>query len=140
MMQNSWCIADTGWPSIHYNVFSCLTCRKQPAKEPMADIQKRLEKAEKYLQKGKQQDALGEYLEILKEFPAHEGARQTAADLCLTLGRNDEAAEMFSALFDKYASSNDSAKAVVQFKKLIKVGNPTVDQKFRFAQFNERSD
>src|SRR6266481_7469291 len=102
----------------------------------MADIQKRLEKAEKYLQKGKQQEALTEYMEILKEYPSNESARQTAADICLTLGKNEEAAELLSVLFDKYAASGDSPKAIVQFKKLIKVGNPTNDQKFRFAQFN----
>lgn len=106
----------------------------------MADIQKRLEKAEKYLQKGKQQEALTEYMEILKEYPANESARQTAADICLTLGLNEEAAELLTVLFDKYAASGDSSKAIVQFKKLIKVGNPTNDQKFRFAQFNEKSD
>ena len=38
----------------------------------MADLQKRLEKAEKYLQKGKTRDALNEYLGILEEDPNND--------------------------------------------------------------------
>src|SRR5689334_12599296 len=39
------------------------------AAAPMSDTSKRLEKAEKYLQKGRQADALVEYMEALREDP-----------------------------------------------------------------------
>ena len=71
----------------------------------MADIQKRLEKAEKYLQKGKQEDALEEYLEILEEDPNNEKVRQTAADISVAIDRNAEACTLLSALFDPNALS-----------------------------------
>ncbi|MCU1308577.1 MAG: diguanylate cyclase with sensor [Acidobacteriaceae bacterium] len=106
----------------------------------MADIQKRLEKAEKYLQKGKQEDALEEYLEILEDDPNNEKVRQTAADISVALGRNAEACTLLSALFDHQAEVGDQPKAIVNYKKLAKLGTPTVDQTFRFSQFIEKSD
>src|SRR5256885_1349773 len=106
----------------------------------MADIQKRLEKAEKYLQKGKQEDALEEYLKILEDDPNNDGVRQSAADILLSLDRNDEAMELLSTLFDRQAAIGDQAKAIVNYKKLARRGSPTVDQSFKFATFIEKSD
>jgi tetratricopeptide (TPR) repeat protein len=106
----------------------------------MADIQKRLEKAEKYLQKGKQEDALEEYLSILEDDPNNDAVRQSAADISLSLDRNDEAMALLSALFDRQAAIGDQAKAIVNYKKLARRGSPTVDQSFKFATFIEKSD
>src|SRR5512142_521439 len=101
----------------------------------MADIQKRLEKAEKYLQKGKQRDALNEYLEILDEDPNNESVRQNAADLCITLNLTDDAVRLLSASFDRLAQIGDANKAAIVYKKLARLTSPTVDQTFRYAQF-----
>ncbi len=106
----------------------------------MADLQKRLEKAEKYLQKGKQQDALEVYLEILQDDPSQDGVRQTAADLAITLGHNSEAASLLETLFEKQAAIGDQAKAVASYKKLLRLGTATVEQTFRYAQFIEKTD
>ncbi|HUQ49462.1 MAG TPA: hypothetical protein VM056_02015, partial [Terriglobales bacterium] len=105
----------------------------------MADIHKRLEKAEKYLQKGKQADALEEYLKALDEDPGNHAVRQTAADLSVSLG-DSVAAELLSALFDHQAGIGDQAKAVMNFKKLQKVGSPTIDQTFKYSQLIEKTD
>jgi len=106
----------------------------------MADIHKRLEKAEKYLQKGKQADALNEYLYILQDDPGNHAVRQTAADLCITLGENQDAVSLLSDLFDHFAEIGDQAKAVVTYKKMARLGSPSVDQTFRYSQFIEKSD
>lgn len=106
----------------------------------MADIHKRLEKAEKYLQKGKQDDALDEYLKALDEDPNNHTVRQTAADLCINLGHNKEAAELLGQLFDHQAGIGDQAKAVMNYKKLAKAGSPTIDQTFKYSQFIEKTD
>jgi diguanylate cyclase (GGDEF)-like protein len=106
----------------------------------MADIHKRLEKAEKYLQKGKPKDALSEYLAILDDDPNQDTVRQQAADICITLGHNHEACELLSVLFERQATINDHAKAVANYKKLARLGVPTVDQTFRYSQLIEKSD
>jgi len=106
----------------------------------MPDIHKRIEKAEKYLQKGKQEDALNEYLDALDDDPNNEYVRQTAADLCVTLGKSKEAAGLLSDLFNAQAAINDQAKAIANYKKLARLGTPTIDQTFKYAQFIEKSD
>src|SRR5260370_1978256 len=76
---------------------------------PMPDISKRLDKAEKYLQKGKPEAALEEYLAALEEDPKNDQVRQSAADLCLAVGRGSEAATLLSYLFEQEVESNESA-------------------------------
>ncbi len=106
----------------------------------MADISKRLEKAEKYLQKSKPEAALEEYLGILEDEPKNEQVRQTAADLCLALGRNGEAASLLSFLFDQQFEIGDSANGAINYKKLSKLTAPTPLQTFRYAQLIEKKD
>lgn len=106
----------------------------------MADISKRLDKAEKYLQRSKPEAALEEYLAILGEEPNNDQVLQTAADLCLALGRGSEAANLLSQLFEQEARSGDSAKGVVSYKKLAKISVPTPLQTFYYAQLAEKRD
>src|SRR5205823_4064403 len=61
---------------------------------PMSDVAKRLEKADKYLQKGKVEDALEELLRANEDDPNNEPVAQKAADLCVTLNRNADATRL----------------------------------------------
>ncbi len=105
----------------------------------MADVSKRLEKAEKYMQKGKVESALEEYQGILQEEPTHDGARQAAADICVSLNRPGDAAKLLGPLFDHQAAANDATKAGITYKKLQRFTTPTMDQALRFAQLVEKS-
>jgi GGDEF domain-containing protein/tetratricopeptide (TPR) repeat protein len=100
---------------------------------------KRLEKAEKLLWKGKTDEALQEFLSVLREDPRNDVARENAADLCMSLHRNADAAALLGELFERQAESGSTPKAVITYKKLARVANPTVDQTLRFAQLAERS-
>ncbi len=106
----------------------------------MPDISKRLDKAEKYLQRGKPEAALEEYLGILEEEPRNDHVRQAAADLCLALGRGSEAATLFSSLFEQEVEIGDVDKGIVTFKKLAKISVPTALQTFHYAQLVEKKD
>src|ERR1700674_2590125 len=106
----------------------------------MPDISKRLEKAEKYLQKSKPEAALEEYLAVLEEDANNDQVRETAGDLCLALGRTSEAAALFGHLFQQEIKAGDSAKGAVTYKKLAKVVTPTAIQTFHYAQFVEKRD
>lgn len=105
----------------------------------MADVSKRLEKAEKYLQKGKMDSALDEYIGILNDEPNHEGARSAAADICINLNRPGDAAKLLGPLFDRQASIGDIAKANITYKKLQRFTTPTMDQALRFGQLVEKT-
>ena len=106
----------------------------------MPDISKRLDKAEKYLQKGKAEAALDEYLSILDDEPRNEHVRQTAADLCIALGRGPEAVTLLSSMFEQEVEINDVAKGIVTYKKLAKISVPTAVQTFHYARLVEKKD
>ncbi len=106
----------------------------------MADNSKRLEKADRLLQKGKTDAALDEYLAILEDEPRNDKVRQTAADLCLAVGRNREAATLLSYLFEQEIDSGENHKGIVTYKKLAKVGKPTPLQTFHYGQLIEKKD
>ncbi len=105
----------------------------------MPDISKRLERAEKYLQKGKTDSALEEYLHILEEDPGNDAIRQAAADVCVILNRPAEAASLLGTIFEHQAGIGDAAKANITYKKLSRIATPSADQTFRYGQFLEKS-
>jgi len=105
----------------------------------MSDISRRLEKAEKYLQRGKPEAALEEYLAVLEEDPKNDQVRQTAADLCLANGRNSEAVPLLSYLFEEQVRTGDSG-GVSTYKKLVKIAHPTALQSFHYGQLVAKKD
>jgi diguanylate cyclase (GGDEF)-like protein len=106
----------------------------------MADISKRVEKAEKYLQRSKPEAALEEYLNILGDEPRNIQALQAAADLCVLLDRRQQAVELFSTLLEQEFEAGESAKGSVTYKKLCKITTPTPTQTFQYAQLTEKRD
>ena len=105
----------------------------------MQDIAKRLEKADKYLQKGKPDSALEEYLGILEQDPRNDAVRLKAADLCVSLNRTADAFRLLSEVFNQEAAAGDGTRAVITYKRLARLGQPSVEQTLQFAQFVEKS-
>ncbi len=105
-----------------------------------AEVGKRIERAEKLLQKGKTADALEEYLLVLRDDTENDVVRQLAADLCLSLSRNADAVKLLGDLFERQVGVGDATRASLTYKKLARHGNPTWQQKFRFGQLLEGSN
>src|SRR5712692_4442843 len=105
-----------------------------------AEIAKRVERAEKLLQKGKTSDALEEYLQILADDGENEAVRQMAAELCLSLQRTSEAVKLLGELFERQIEAGDATRASLTYKKLARYANPTWSQKVRFGQILEHSN
>jgi diguanylate cyclase (GGDEF)-like protein len=104
------------------------------------EITKRVERAEKLLQKGKPAEALEEYLLVLRDDSENETVRQLTADLCLSLGRITDAVRLLGELFERQMTAGDATRASLTYKKLARHGNPTWEQKFRFGQLLEGSN
>src|SRR5207245_317384 len=102
------------------------------------DISKRLDKAEKYMQRSKPEAALEEYFSILDDEPKNELVRQAAADLCIALDRRPQAVDLLGALLDHEFEAGESAKGSITYKKLAKITTPTPLQTFRYAQLTEK--
>jgi tetratricopeptide (TPR) repeat protein/GGDEF domain-containing protein len=105
-----------------------------------AEVARRVERAEKLLQKGKTAEALEEYLQVLHDDPENDVVRQLAADLCLSLSRNKEAVQLLGELFERQVGAGDATRASLTYKKLARHGSPTWQQKFRFGQLLEGSN
>jgi diguanylate cyclase (GGDEF)-like protein len=105
-----------------------------------AELGKRVERAEKLLQKGKTADALEEYLLVLRDDADNDVVRQLSADLCLSLNRNADAVRLLGDLFERQVGAGDATRASLTYKKLTRHGSPTWQQKFRFGQLLEGSN
>jgi diguanylate cyclase (GGDEF)-like protein len=105
-----------------------------------AELGRRIERAEKLLQKGKAAEALEEYLLVLREDPENDTVRQLSADLCLSQDRTRDAVKLLGELFERQVNTGDATRASLTYKKLARHGNPTWDQKFRFGQLLEGSN
>ncbi|HUM06290.1 MAG TPA: diguanylate cyclase [Terriglobales bacterium] len=111
-----------------------------PENPNRVELARRIDKAEKLLQKGKTADALTEYLQVLQEDPQNDNVRQMAADLCLSLNRGAQAVALLGELFDRQVASADATRASLTYKKLARYTNPTWEQKIRFGQLLEQSN
>jgi diguanylate cyclase (GGDEF)-like protein len=104
------------------------------------EIGKRIERAEKLLQKGKTAEALDEYVLVLRDDLENDVVRQLAADLALSLSRNAEAVRLLGELFERQVAAGDATRASLTYKKLVRHGSPTWQQKYRFGQLLEATN
>jgi diguanylate cyclase (GGDEF)-like protein len=104
------------------------------------EIARRVERAEKLLQKGKTGDALDEYMEVLAGDPQNDNVRQMAADLCLSLQRTAEAVALLGDLFERQIEAGENSRASLTYKKLARYTTPTSMQRIRFGQILETSN
>jgi diguanylate cyclase (GGDEF)-like protein len=105
-----------------------------------AEINRRVERAEKLLQKGKTNDALEEYLQVLAEDPQNDAVRQMAAELCLSQQRTTDAVKLLGELFERQIEAGDATRASLTYKKMARYVNPTWSQKIRFGEILEASN
>jgi diguanylate cyclase (GGDEF)-like protein len=104
-----------------------------------AEITKRVERAEKLLQKGKTAEALDDYLQVLAAEPGNDTVCQMAADLCLSLQRIPQAVKLLGDLFERQVEAGDATRASLTYKKLARFVPPTWEQKLRFGELLEKS-
>jgi diguanylate cyclase (GGDEF)-like protein len=105
-----------------------------------AEISKRIERAEKLLQKGKTDTALEEYLQVLAADPTNDSICQMAADLSLSLQRIPEAVTLLGGMFERQIQAGDATRASLTYKKLARFVNPTWEQKVRFGELLENNN
>jgi diguanylate cyclase (GGDEF)-like protein len=104
------------------------------------EITKRVERAEKLLQKGKTAEALDEYMQVLAADPGNDTITQMAADLSLSLQRIPQAVNLLGGMFDRQVKVGDATRASLTYKKLARFANPTWDQKMRFGELLENTN
>lgn len=85
-----------------------------------ADVSKQLERAKKFLEKNRVEDAIEAYLAVLEEAPQHVEASQALGDLYSRIEQPDRAAVYYGHLFDLLVEPRDETKALALYNRFLK--------------------
>ncbi len=91
-----------------------------------ADISKHLDRAKRFLEKNRVEDAIEAYLAVLDESPAHAEATQALGDLYTRLNQPDRAAVYYGLFFDLLVEPRDETKALAIYNRFLR--NSAVQQ------------
>src|SRR5450432_837184 len=91
-----------------------------------ADIGKHLDRAKRFLEKNRVEDAIEAYLAVLEEAPQHQEATQALGDLYARTDQPDRAAVYYGMLFDLLIEPREEIKALAIFNRFLRAS--TVQQ------------
>src|SRR5258707_13542392 len=87
-----------------------------------ADVSKHLDRAKRFLEKNRVEDAIEAYLAVLDEMPQHQEATQALGDLYARMDQPDRAAVYYGLLFDLLVDPKDETKALAIYNRFLRVG------------------
>jgi diguanylate cyclase (GGDEF)-like protein len=87
-----------------------------------ADVNKLLDRAKRFLEKNRVEDAITAYLEVLAEAPQHQEATQALGDLYARAEQPERAAEHYGRLFDLLIEPKDETKALAIYNRFLRSG------------------
>ena len=87
------------------------------------DINKHLDRAKRFLEKNRVEDAIEAYLSVLDEAPQHQEATQALGDLYARMEQPDRAAVYYGMLFDLLIEPRDENKALAIYNRFLRSGD-----------------
>jgi diguanylate cyclase (GGDEF)-like protein len=84
------------------------------------DVNKHLERAKKFLEKNRVEDAIEAYLAVLEEAPLHAEASQALGDLYTRIEQPERAAVYYGHLFDLLVEPKDETKALAIYNHFLR--------------------
>ncbi len=87
-----------------------------------ADVSKHLDRAKRFLEKNRVEDAVEAYLAVLDEAPQHQEATQALGDLYARMDQPERAAVYYGLLFDLLIEPKDEIKAVALYNRFLRAG------------------
>ncbi len=88
-----------------------------------ADVSKHLDRAKRFLEKNRVEDAIEAYLAVLNEAPQHQEATQALGDLYARMDQPDRAAVYYGLLFDLLIEPKDETKALAIYNRFLRGGH-----------------
>jgi diguanylate cyclase (GGDEF)-like protein len=85
-----------------------------------ADISKHLERAKRFLEKNRVEDAIEAYLAVIEAAPNHQEATQALGDLYARMEQPDRAAIYYGMLFDLLVEPRDEIKALAIYNRFLR--------------------
>jgi diguanylate cyclase (GGDEF)-like protein len=86
----------------------------------MTDVNKQLERAKKFLEKNRTEDAIDAYLAVLEDAPSHPEATQALGDLYARQEQPERAAVYYGMFFDLLVDPKDESKALAIYNRFLK--------------------
>ncbi len=90
------------------------------------EVDKHLDRAKRFLEKNRVEDAIAAYLAVIEEVPQHQEATQALGDLYARTEQRDLAAVHYGLLFDMLVDPRDENKALAIYNRFLR--NGTVQQ------------
>jgi len=87
-----------------------------------ADVSKHLDRAKRFLEKNRVEDAIEAYLAVLDEAPQHQEATQALGDLYARMDQPERAAVYYGLLFDLLIEPRDETKALAIYNRFLRSG------------------
>jgi diguanylate cyclase (GGDEF)-like protein len=87
------------------------------------DINKHLDRAKRFLEKNRVEDAIAAYQAVLEEVPQHQDATQALGDLYSRTEQPDLAAVHYGLLFDMLIDPRDENKALAIYNRFLRSGS-----------------
>ena len=88
-----------------------------------ADVSKHLDRAKRFLEKNRVEDAIEAYLAVLDEAPQHQEATQALGDLYARMDQPERAAVYYGLLFDLLIEPRDETKALAIYNRFLRSGS-----------------
>jgi len=85
-----------------------------------ADVSKHLDRAKRFLEKNRVEDAIGAYKAVLDEAPQHQEATQALGDLYARTDQPERASEYYGLLFDMLVEPRDETKALAIYNRFLR--------------------
>src|SRR6184192_2468486 len=83
------------------------------------DVNKHLDRAKRFLEKNRVEDAIQAYLAVLEEAPQHQEATQALGDLYARIDQADRAAVYYGMLFDLLIDPKEESKALAIYNRFL---------------------
>src|SRR5271163_3584976 len=99
-----------------------------------ADVSKHLDRAKRFLEKNRVEDAIEAYLAVLDEAPQHQEATQALGDLYARMEQPDRAAVYYGMLFDLLIEPRDETKALAIYNRFLRTSS-TAQPRERIARY-----
>jgi len=97
------------------------------------DIVKQLDRAKRFIEKNRFEDAIEAYLAVLGEVPNHMESIHAVADLYARLNQPDNAAIYYGMLFDRINTPREEPKALALYTRFLKSTQQPPERVARYA-------
>ncbi|MBI3670267.1 MAG: tetratricopeptide repeat protein [Acidobacteria bacterium] len=97
------------------------------------DVNKHLERAKRYLERNKLEDAIEAYHAVLEAAPHHQEAMQALGDLYARVDKPERAATYYGLLFDRLTDPREEPKAVALYTRFLRNVSQPPERVARYA-------